>query len=236
MRVRLPLGRGLFFVCAFLFALIALLPLRLALDPLGLGEHGVAAREATGSVWLGTMREAQLGRIALGDLAVGLETLPLLAGRARVSAQGLGDTPFKGAFNSTRHGFGVDDVTAQLRMAGTLGPLPLGVFDTTDLSVHFADGLCRTAEGRVRAAAAGDIGGFPLPGLSGTARCDGGVLLLALASDAGTETLQLRIGANGRYRAELGVRPSQPELAPALTAAGFVQAGGGYSLRLAGAF
>jgi general secretion pathway protein N len=236
MRVRLPLGRGLFFLCAFLFALIALLPLRLAFESLGLGKGGVAAREATGSVWLGTMREAQLGKMALGDLAVSLETLPLLAGRARVSAQGLGDAPFKGAFTSTRHGFGVDDLTAQLRMAGALGPLPLATLDTTDVSVHFADGLCRTAEGAVRAAPAGDIGGFPLPALSGTARCDGGVLLLALASQTGTETLQLRIAGDGRYRAELGVRPTQPGLGPALAAAGFAQAGQGYALRLAGAF
>jgi hypothetical protein len=45
MRVRLPLGRTLFFVCAFLFALIALFPLRLALDWLSLDERGFAARE-----------------------------------------------------------------------------------------------------------------------------------------------------------------------------------------------
>ena len=49
MRIRLPLGRSLFFVCAFLFALVALLPLRLALDWLGLDDKGFAAREARGS-------------------------------------------------------------------------------------------------------------------------------------------------------------------------------------------
>ena len=44
MRIRLPLGRSLFFLCAFLFALVALLPLRLALDWLGLDDKGFAAR------------------------------------------------------------------------------------------------------------------------------------------------------------------------------------------------
>jgi general secretion pathway protein N len=77
MRVRLPLGRSLFFVCAFLFALIALFPLRLALDWLALDERGFAAREAKGSIWFGGLSEAQFGTVALGDLTAELRTLPL---------------------------------------------------------------------------------------------------------------------------------------------------------------
>jgi general secretion pathway protein N len=233
-RVRLPLGRWLFFLSAFAFALIALLPLRLGLDWFGLSERGFAAREAQGSVWLGTVSEAQFGKVALGDLGTRLNTLPLLAGRARIDVAGLGGRRFEGAFTSSRHGFGLDDVTAQLAMAGAFGPLPLATLDTEDLGVRFEGGRCRSAEGRVRAALSGDIAGIPLPALAGTARCDGGVLLLPLGSQAGTETLQLRIAGDGRYRAELAVRPAQAELGAALTAAGFVLTGSGYALRLAG--
>ena len=233
-RFRLPIGRGLFFLCAFLFALIALLPLRLALERMGLGERGFAAREATGTVWLGSVREAQLGKVALGDLGTSLETLPLFAGQARLTLRGLGGRRFEGAFASTRHGFGVDDLTAELPLAGAFGPLPLATLDTTDVAVRFEKGQCINAEGRVRAALGGDIAGIPLPGIAGVARCEAGLLLLPLTSQAGTERLELRIGGDGRYRADLRVRPSQPGLGAALTAAGFAASGDGYALRLSG--
>jgi general secretion pathway protein N len=232
-RFRLPIGRGLFFLCAFLFALIALLPLRLALERIGAG--GFAAREATGSVWLGTVEEAQLGKIALGDLAVSLETLPLFAGQARLTARGLGGRRFEGTFASSRQGFGVDDLTAELSLAGAFGPLPLATIDTTDVSARFERGLCIHAEGRVLAALSGDIGGIPLPALAGAARCEAGLLLLPLLSQAGTERLELRIAGDGRYRADLRVRPSQPGLGAALTAAGFAASRDGYALALSGA-
>jgi general secretion pathway protein N len=235
-RYRLPLGRGLFFLSAFMFALVALLPLRLGLDRLGIGEAGFAAREATGSVWLGTVEDAQFGKVALGDLATSLDTLPLLAGQARISVAGLGGRQLKGAFLSTRYGFGVDDLDAQLAMAGTLGILPIATLDTDDVSVRFERGQCRQAAGRVRAALSGDVGGIPLPALAGTARCDAGLLFLPLASQAGTERLHLRVAGDGRYRAELSVRPFQPAVAAGLAAAGFVPVGGSYMLRLSGEF
>jgi general secretion pathway protein N len=52
MRIRLHIGRTLFFLGAFFLAMIALLPMRLALDWFGVGERGVAVREVQGSVWL----------------------------------------------------------------------------------------------------------------------------------------------------------------------------------------
>jgi general secretion pathway protein N len=235
-RFRLPMGRTLFFLSAFAFALVALLPLRLGLDWLGLGSRGFAAREATGSVWVGAVEEAQLGRVSLGDLGTSLETLPLLAGRARLTVRGLDGRRFEGAFTSSRHGFGVDDVTAELSLAGALGPLPIATLDLGDLSVRFERGQCRQAEGRVRAALSGAIAGIPLPALAGAARCEAGLLLLPLASQSATERLELRVAGDGRYRAELRVRPSQPGLGAALTAAGFAPAGDAYALRLSGAF
>lgn len=235
-RLRLPMGRTLFFLSAFAFALIALLPLRLGLDWFGLGERGFAAREATGSVWLGAVEEAQLGTVALGDLGTSLQTLPLLAGQARLEVRGLDGRRFEGVFASSRHGFGVDDVSAELSLAGALGPLPIATLDVGDLGVRFERGQCRQAEGRVRAALSGNIAGMALPALSGAARCDAGLLLLPLVSQSGTERLELRIGGDGRYRAELRVRPSQPGLAGALTAAGFAPAGDAYALRLSGEF
>ncbi|MDQ3140535.1 MAG: type II secretion system protein N, partial [Pseudomonadota bacterium] len=112
MRIRLPLGRTLFFACALLFALLALLPLRLALDWLTLDARGFAAREAQGSIWLGTLSEAQLGRVALGDVQAQLRSLPLFIGQARVDLNRFDDDdPLEGSVSVSRHGFGIHDMS-----------------------------------------------------------------------------------------------------------------------------
>lgn len=238
MRIRLPLGRSLFFVCAFLFALVATLPLRLALDWLRLGERGVAAREAQGSIWLGSLSEAQLGPVALGDLTAQLRSLPLLIGRARVDLERDGEADaLDGSATVSRHSFGIDDMNARLDFGGALAPLPIGAVELGDVTAHFTDGQCSIAEGTVRANVAGDIGGIALPGgLSGNARCDRGALLLPLTSQSGTEALNLRLFDDGRYEVELSVRPLDDVTRDRLIATGFALGASGYVLRVAGSF
>lgn len=235
MRLRGHRARIAFFLAAFLFALIALLPLRLAVAWLGLEEKGFAARETAGSLWLGAFSEAQFGDVRVGDLQARLRTLPLLLGRARIDLDRSGGTdPFEGAVTVSRHGFGVDDLSAALDVGGNL---PVEGLDVSDLSVRFAAGTCVAAEGLVKArlgpalAAASNA-----QGLSGDARCDGGALLLPLRSQAGTEALDLRLLGNGAYRAELTVRTADTALAAGLAAAGFAPAAGGYRLSVAGEF
>ena len=82
MRVRLPFGRTLFFLGAFFLAMIALLPMRLALDWFGIGQRGVAAREVQGSVWFGALKEAQVGNVGLGDMHARLRASRSTATRA----------------------------------------------------------------------------------------------------------------------------------------------------------
>lgn len=238
MRVRLPLGRAAFFVAAFAFSLVALLPMRLALDWLGLDTRGLAAREAAGSVWLGALKEAQLGPVPLGDVEARLNSLPLFLGRARLSLSRRGEGgDLEGAAVASRHRFGLDDVTGQARLGSLLAPLPITQFDLDRVSVGFTSGQCERAEGAVRATIAGDVGGIALPsGLNGEARCAEGALLLPLASRSGMEQLNLRLFADGRYRAELLVRPSDPAARQRLAAAGFTPAGAGMARVLEGAF
>jgi len=238
MRIRLPLGRTLFFVCAFLFALVALLPLRLALDWLGLDDRGFAAREAQGSIWLGIVTEAQFGSIALGDLTAGLQTLPLLIGRARVDLEREeGPQPFKGGISVSRHSFGIEDLTGHLELGSVFAPLPIASLDLTDVSARFADGQCAAAEGTVRAGLSGSVDGFALPGgLSGAARCDRGALLLPLTGGTGMEALNLRLFEDGRYEVELAVRPIDDAMRDRLVASGFLLTGNGYALRTSGRF
>jgi general secretion pathway protein N len=225
MRFRLPLGRTVFFLAAFAFATVALIPLRVAAGWVG---GPLAAREASGSIWLGVLKEAQLGPVPLGDLDARLDLLSL-------SRAGESGGRFEGALTVSRHSFGIDDVTGQLRPGRLFAPVPVAALDFEDFSVRFANGLCESAEGRVRAALSGELAGVALPaGLAGDARCAGGALLLPLASPAGQ--LGLTIRADGRYRIDLIVRQTDPRLAPRLAAAGFQPSAEGYSRRIEGSF
>ena len=238
MRIRLPIGRTLFFLAAFLVSLLALLPMRLGLDWLGLSTHGLAAREVEGSVWFGALKEAQYGSVGLGDVHAGLRGLPLILGRARVAIERDAGTPadaLDGAATVTRNGFGFDDVDGRLQLSGAFGPLPLTQVDLGDVTAHFQDGRCVRAAGTVRAAVAGDIGGIALPGgLTGTARCDGGALLLPLVSQSGTESLDIRLFGDGRYQAQVLMRSTDITLRDRFTAAGFAVTPAGYALTVGG--
>ena len=236
MRLKGRRGRLAFLAAALLFAIAALLPLRLAVGALGLDTRGFAARDAAGSLWLGTLSEAQLGPARLGDLQARLRFFPLLLGRARMDFyRGDGPSPLAGGLTVTRHGFGIDDFTGTLPLAGGAG-LPLESLELNDVSARFADGSCAAAEGVVRARLAGPFAALLPAGLSGNARCEGGALLLPLRSQSSMEGMDLRLLGSGRWQAELTVRSGDPAAGPRLAAAGFAPAaGGGYRLRLEGA-
>jgi general secretion pathway protein N len=206
MRLRKRWWRQIFFGCALLFSLAALLPLRIALGLLGYSDKGLAAREATGSVWLGALTEARFGTVALGDVGTRLRFLPLLIGRARLDLQ-QADDGLRGGVTVSRHGFGIDDATGRIE-AGALADLPPPTLDLADLSVRFGDGQCLHAEGLVKARFAGELVGVSLTaGFSGEARCDGQALLLPLVSQSGGDRLDVRLFADGRYRIDAALRP-----------------------------
>ena len=236
MRIRLPLKRTVFFLAAFAFAVVTLIPLRVAVG--WFGGEGLAAREAEGSIWLGMLKEAQLGPVPLGDVRARLNILPLLIGRARLSlSRDEPDGHFEGAVSVSRHSFGLEDMTGQFRTGTLFAPVPISALDLDDVSVHFDNGQCESAEGRVRATASGEIAGIPVPsGLAGNARCAEGALLLPLGSQSGVGQLDLAIRADGSYRIDLLARQVDPTLAPRLTAAGFVPSAEGYSRRIEGHF
>ena len=236
MRVRLRAGPALVFAGLFLVALVALVPLRLALDGFGFGARGLTARAATGSLWLGALQQAQIGPVPLGDLRARLNFWPLLLGRARLSLAGVEPGTFRGAVTVTRHSFGFDDVSARLRVGALFAPLAISTLDFDRVSAGFAAGRCTRAEGRVRAAVSGDIGGLALSGLAGEARCAGDALLLPLASPSGLERLNIRLFAEGRYQLELLVRPTDESLRGQLVTAGFRPVGTGLAMRVDGTF
>jgi general secretion pathway protein N len=199
-RLRIP-WRWAVFAAAFLFSLVALLPLRLVLAQLDAGRAGLTAEEAVGSVWFGALGQARFGPVPLGDVSARLRFLPLLTGRARLDlAQAEGEGRLGAGLSLARHGFGIADASGSLSAAPTAG-LPASELELDDVSVAFRDGLCASADGVVRARIAGPV----TSPLSGEARCDGPALLLPLASQAGTERAEVRLFADGRYRADFTV-------------------------------
>jgi general secretion pathway protein N len=236
--IRLSASPLTIFGAVFVAALIVLLPMRLVLGMLGVGEQGLTAREVGGSMWDGSVREAQVGRIALGDLNVALSPLPLLVGRARIDLRGqAGDMgqSVHGAIETSRHAIGIDRMTATLPTGNIFAPVPISALDLTDIDLRFEGGNCKAASGRVKASLSGDIAGISLgQGLSGEARCDAGALLLPLASQAGTERATVRMWQDGHFRADLLVQPTDPAAAARLRQAGFQSGPGGWSLPIEG--
>lgn len=237
-RIRLTTGPAALLGAVFVMALILLLPMRLVLGAIGAGEQDLSARSVSGSVWSGTLIDAHFAGLPLGDLDARVSPLALLVGRASVRLDSRGAArPVHGTASVSRHGFGVEAMSARLPTGALFAPLPVTALDLDSLTVRFRDGQCIAADGRVRATLAGGVGGIMLPAsVSGDARCDGPALLLPLASQAGTESVSLRITGAGTYRAALAMRPGDPVAVRALESAGFANEGGAYRLSIEGRF
>lgn len=219
-------------------ALVATLPMRLAIAWLGLGNTGISAREVQGPVWFATLRDLRFGAVELGDVHAFFSPLALLLGEARVDFAGPpppAGEPAHGAVTRSLVGSGVADVRASLPVARLFAPLPIARVDLTDVSAWFAGGQCLRAGGRVRVVLGGAIGGVTLaPSVEGVARCDAGRLRLDLQNAAGNEHVQLSVAGDGGYRATLSLVAASDEEARHLAAAGMIATNGGYALSVEG--
>lgn len=230
-RWKLILGATL----ALLVLILALMPMRAGLSLLG---PGVTARKAEGSVWSGVIRDAAVGGLPVGDVGAWLHPLPLLWGEARMGTMRPGTngrTLLGGTIVSGSGRAAVEELDATIPLGAKLAPLPLSALVAEKLSVRFAGSRCLHAEGRVRAEVAANLPGLDLAnGLVGTARCDGGALLLPLAGQSGLEKLDLRLTGDGSWKADLSVSQPTPELAAGLALAGFTSTGGDWRLTARG--
>jgi general secretion pathway protein N len=220
------------FAAVFAVALAILFPMALALRWAGADTAGLSARTVGGDVWTGRLSEARFGPVPLGNANVGLRPLPLLTGTAELGADtGAGF----GRFVSGAGQAGMRNVTAKLPLAAALAPLPVETIELVETTIVFRGDACVEGEGRVRATFSDGLAGLSLAqGMSGTARCERGELVLPLVSQTGLEKLTVRLKGNGRWTAVLTVQGGGPALLAKLAAAGFTNAGGAMALRLSG--
>ena len=211
---------------------LALMPLGAVMPGANGPAAGLTARSAEDTVWDGILHEAHLGGVALGDVHVALEPLPLLIGEARFEMK---STALAGTLTAVSGLRGVHGMTGSVETGGRFAPLPIGSVAFDRFGATFRDGNCLRAEGVVRTSLSDGIGGLALPqGLSGTARCDGAALLIPLAAPSGLERVDLRIRGDGRWEARASVDPGDPALAAKLQASGFSQGAGGLAMRFSG--
>lgn len=222
---------------ALLVGLIAFFPLRLAMGMLRLDRYDISARAVRGSLWLGQATQLNVGNVRLGTVSASLSPVQLLVGRARLDLWRKVGAPddIEGALTAGFNRVGLDDVTGNIPVGAVFAPLPISAIEFSDVSAYFAGTECGHAEGRIRAYVGGDLPGVNLSqGLTGDVRCDGKAILLPLVSQSGLEKLNLRIGADGHYTAEMLVQSSDPALEQGLGAAGFSKDANGYALRIDG--
>jgi hypothetical protein len=217
----------------FLGALLAALPLTAPLS-LGLAAAGpgrLAFAEARGTLWRGEVRGAALGSLTLGDLAVGLDPLSLLAGHTKLAVRATGgDVTGAGRVALSSRSPGVEGFTgsAPLAALGLSGSLT-GDLTASDVTATFRNGACRKVAGDIAAVIQG-LGAEPVA-LKGRPVCQGAQLALPLAGAVDGMTLDLivRLQAGGRYRLEATIKTTDAALGAILAAEGFASVPGGYS-------
>ncbi|MBA2920127.1 type II secretion system protein N [Sphingomonas sp. MAH-20] len=195
MRVRLPMRRVVLFAALFVVALVVFLPLRLVL-----AGSGIAAREATGSIWSGTLREARIGPALIGDVGARVLPLPLLTGglHLELSRPTAAADRLSGTLILSRNRRAIEGATGLIPLEVSLDALPATSVELTDVTLRFRDGQCDRAEGMVRANLAGGAG-FPAS-VSAALRCDRGAALLPFVVAPAGARIELRIFGDGRWQ------------------------------------
>lgn len=223
---------ALLFISVLAIALIALLPLRVAVGFMG---PMLSARAADGCIWRGTLQDVSFGGVSLGDFRVRLSPLPLIGGKVALRFEGVEDPARHGTLFARVGGYGAEDISARIALPGMFAPLPIDAVELHTTSAAFNDKACSAANGRVSIALSGNYAGISLgDALSGQPRCDRGIIILPLVSPSAMERITLRIAQDGSYSAQLLIRATDADAATKLNAAGFRETAAGHLLEVSG--
>lgn len=200
-------------VVLFVVALLVLLPLRLVLG-MALPET-ITARSVEGSVWSGRIADLNAGPLPLDTVDASVQPLPLLIGRPQFAISREG---FSAQIGPSR----VTGANGSVLLPDGLGGLPVTSLGFGDFSAVMVDGKCAEAQGTLSLTLA-SLGPL-LPDalvVSGQARCESGALVVPMRGAQGMERLTLKLGADGRWQADLALAGLPQETAEALKSSGF---------------
>ncbi|MCR5881088.1 type II secretion system protein N [Phenylobacterium sp. J367] len=209
------------FALALPAALLLLVPLRMALGWIDADRAGLSAQGVEGTIWRGTLHDARLRGLPLGEARAGLA--PFRGGVALAAVQGRGVV----------RPDGVSDVHATLPLGAVASGLPLqGDLGLRSFTVTFRAGACRRAGGEVRLSNL-KLGAVAPPGLElrGQAACRNGRLAIPLTGQSGAVALEAVVTVDGRgvYQLDTTLRATDPLIAAAAQTAGFAQGLDGFS-------
>ena len=203
--------RGGALVLAFVIALVAMFPLRMAWDA-ARAPADLTLGEASGTIWSGQLRRVAWRGAALGNFDASLSPLDLLPSPALRLANGSG--PLKSAMvRSEGGGFTMSDATIRLALGNIVAGAPPDLSASiTNVTVSLQGERCTQAGGLIESPSASALG---LPAFAGVLACDRGVILARLSSEAGDVVVEISPG-----RETLTYRSASAGLLPALAALG----------------
>lgn len=216
-----------------LLALVLLMPLRIVVSATDLAQVGLSARQVAGTIWGGRIGDLMLSRQLLGTFDVRLSPGDLVLGRIAMPFERLAspDGPLTGVLRAGGSLRGVERLTGTLAIGHLLGAAPVQSLDLRQVTILFADGRCRRAEGRIAANLAISLGPLPLDrGFSGTLACEGERVRARLASPGGSERIEFYVNHQGLVRGWITVRTNLPGLDGLLAGYGFTAVPEGFSL------
>lgn len=215
------------FTIALALLLIGLAPLRLALDAMGAERRGLAAREASGTIWRGRLLGARFGGVELGDVRLGLDAAGLFLGGGRVWFRTQGPISAGGVLLLSGKRSGARSLDGTLPLGLVIPQAPVhGRLGLKDVDLEFRHGLCRSAGGRVSLDQLTLPGGGPLAPalvLSGAPTCRGGAAVIPLSglADGVAIDVLIRLDGAGGYRLETVLRATNPRFAALAALRGF---------------
>jgi general secretion pathway protein N len=218
---------------------LAVMPLRSAIGLLAGNGGGTSAKNVTGNIWAGTIRDLRMGGALLGDMQVQLKpmSLLLLSPEFRVNRiVNKGAPGLSGYVGGLSGSIAIRQLTGELPIETNDNALPISHLELDKFSVSMRASGCKLASGSVRLMLhRGAIPGANLDsGLLGQARCDGADLLLPLVSQSALERAEIRIKYSGDYTVSLIITQPTIEAAPLLSAAGFTPISGGFRKEIKG--
>ena len=216
---------AVFSIIAFGVALVATLPMRVALAWFGADGAGISAAEISGSIWNGQLKATQYRGISLGNIEASLDPIALVTGSRRIVTNGaLGRMTL---VQGNTRGFEMADAVIEVEHLKPSFHLA-GRLHLERATLLFSANRCVRADGRI----ATDVlqRAFSGPEVAGNLSCAGDAAVAHL--EGRTQDVQisiaLRLDAGARYQVETRVVSASPTVRGALALAGFAENGDGF--------